>query len=231
MRLDDRFLAKLLDDPTDDVTRLVYADWLEEQDNPTADAQAEFLRLTVEAVKSAARKGERKTRRQRLQQLAADLDPEWLAMVSRLSIENCHANKEQRNLGMRMVTFDRPCERGWEQLRPTDDPAVRYCDDCAKQVHYCDTIMVAREHAWKGHCIAVDLGVIRRKEDLEPERMWLGRPSVETLREEKERMQPDAVSAVRERRKRDQKKAERMATFRSALDKVAGRAQKEGDQL
>jgi hypothetical protein len=43
--------------------------------------------------------------------------------------------------------------------------------------------------------------VIRRKQDLEPARAYLGRPSPAMLQEERERMQPDPVSAERERRK------------------------------
>jgi len=73
-------------------------------------------------------------------------------------------------------------------------------------VHYFGTIVQARAHAQEGHCIAVDLGVIRRQGHLEPERAWLGRPSPELLRQEGERAMPDPVSAERERRKRENKR-------------------------
>jgi uncharacterized protein (TIGR02996 family) len=207
MSYDHRFLAQLLGDPSDDATRLVYADWLEEQGSPTADAKAEFLRLSVEMERNPGWKGERKARRQRLQQLAASLDTDWLAEVSRLPVENCRGKPTAEDPEQsHVLSFEYRCGRAWDQLQQTEDRSVRFCDDCSKQVHYCDTIMDAREHAWKGHCIAVDLGVIRRKEDLEPERMWLGRPSVKTLQQEKERMQPDAVSAERQRRKQEAKR-------------------------
>ncbi|MEK6239155.1 MAG: TIGR02996 domain-containing protein, partial [Planctomycetales bacterium] len=39
-----RFLAELIDDPSNDAAKLVYADWLEEQ----GDSRAEFLRVVVE---------------------------------------------------------------------------------------------------------------------------------------------------------------------------------------
>jgi uncharacterized protein (TIGR02996 family) len=203
MLTDENFLAQLLADPAANDTRLVYADWLEERGDPASAAQAEFLRLTVELATGRGPKRWRKTRQKRLQVLAAGLDTGWLAVVSRLAVENCHAKQaeaEERS----EVGFDFLCSRRWEGLRPTDDPAVRFCDGCRHNVYYCDTIGEARRHAWERHCIAVDLGVIRRKGDLEPPtQMLLGRPSPTWLRREQERLQPDPVSAERERRKRD----------------------------
>src|SRR5262249_22183104 len=122
---------------------------------------------------------------------------------SRLPIENCQGKKEKtKTRGMSLVRFDFLCDRRWEDLRPTDDRAVRFCDACRHTVHYCDTITEAREHAHAHRCMALDRGVIRRTDDLEPPRMWLGRPSAETLRKERERNAPDPVSAERTRRKR-----------------------------
>ena len=40
--------SAILADPNDDINLLVYADWLEEQDDPGSLPRAEFLRLTVE---------------------------------------------------------------------------------------------------------------------------------------------------------------------------------------
>jgi uncharacterized protein (TIGR02996 family) len=199
------FLRSILDNPKDDALLLVYADWLEEQSNAVAASKAEFLRLTVElASQPEVAESQRGQRSQRLQHLAADLDTAWLAVVSRLPIESCQGKRaEVESRPSYVITFSYLCDLRWEDVQVTDDRAIRYCDTCQHNVHYCDTITEAREHAQKGHCIAVDLGVIRRADDLEPERLWLGRPSAETLRAEKERMKPDAVSAERERKKRD----------------------------
>jgi uncharacterized protein (TIGR02996 family) len=212
MHNDAEFLANLSANPADDTTRLVYADWLEEQGDPLSAAKGEFLRLTVElATPPPAGKNDwHKARQQRLQQLAAGLDTEWLAVVSRLAIENCYGKRaESRPVRRRrfrprsMMGFNFLCDRRWEDLRPTEDQAVRFCDACRQGVHYCATITEARQHAWEGHCIALDLGVIRRDRDLEPEMMMLGRPSPEAMRREWERVQPDPVSAERERKKRE----------------------------
>jgi uncharacterized protein (TIGR02996 family) len=191
---EEAFLQAVLADPADNSLRLVYADWLEDQGDPVSSAKAAFLRLTVQLAAPA--------RRQRLQQLAAGLDTGWLAVVSRLAIENCRRKREEEQSGrFRLEQFEFLCEKRWEDLRPTGDRAMRFCEACQENVHYCDTITEARRHAWAGHCIAIDRGVIRRDEDLVPEQKYLGRPSVAALRAEQERMKPDAVSAERERRK------------------------------
>jgi uncharacterized protein (TIGR02996 family) len=202
---DDGFIQTIQHKPGDDASRLVYADWLDEQGDPISAAKSEFLRVTVELATSGKPKEWKKAQRKRLQELAAKLDTDWLAVVSRLTIENCvgkRRTEETRPLrGMRLLQFEFLCDLCWEDLQPTEEGAVRRCEACEQHVHYCDTITEARQHAQQGHCIAVDLGVIRRERDLEPKQMWLGRPSAETLREEEERVKPDPVSAERERRK------------------------------
>lgn len=207
MLTEDVFLAKLLEMPIDDTSRLVYADWLDEQGDAISAAKAEFLRLTVQLATFRGHKGQKKALRKRLQQSAATLDTEWLAVVSRLPIENCLRKRnegiEERRLSPLPIRFDFLCDRRWEELKSTDDRAVRFCDACRQNVHYCDTITEARRHAWDGHCIAVDLGVIRRERDLEqPVTGLLGRVSLSFYRREEERMRPDPVSAEREQRKR-----------------------------
>jgi uncharacterized protein (TIGR02996 family) len=206
MRDESAFLQALLADPTDDDLRLVYADWLEEHGQPAFAPRVEFLRLTAEQVTNPGSKSQQKARLQRLQQLAAGLETDWLAVASRLPLENCQ--KKRREAETRRgysIRFDYLCHRRWEDLNTTEDQTVRFCDGCRQQVHYCDTIMEARKHAKNGHCIAVDLGVIRREDDLAPPRlMMLGWPSPESVRQEEERVRPDPVSAERERRKQRQ---------------------------
>jgi len=205
---EDSFLQAIHDSPKPLDSLCVYADWLDDQGGPVSAAKAEFLRLTVEGATTKGTRGQRKKRQKRLQQLAASLDTDWLAVVSRLVIENCprkRADEQERASRRSLFTF--VCDKKWEDLRPTDDRAVRFCDGCQQSVHYCDTIVQARDHAWQGHCIAVDLGIIRRERDLEPEWLMaglLGRPSPEYLQEEMKRMRPDPVSAEREKRKQEE---------------------------
>ncbi len=109
----------------------------------------------------------------RFRELAAAFDPRWLAVVSDPEIEGCGKSGSLR--------FDLLCDRSWADMRPTGDDGVRHCEACRENVHFCDNLADAREHSQAGHCIAVDLGVIRRDGDLRPPRMFLGRPSRETV--------------------------------------------------
>ena len=204
MHTDQDFLRKLLDNPSDDTARLVYADWLDEQDDPTAKLKSEFLRLTVRLADPTQKAAAWLRLYKKLQPLAAQLDTDWLAVVSRLKVENCAGKREAaRQTQSARSLFEFVCDQQWEQMTPTADGAVRLCERCRENVHYCDTITVAREHARQGHCVAVDLGIIRRDGDLERSRLLVkGRMRPVDVERERERMKPDPVSEERERRKR-----------------------------
>lgn len=166
------FLLGLVENPADDLLRLVYSDWLEERGDPDSLEKAEYLRLTVRSIGEKA--GEMAAR---LEQLAAGLDPDWLAPVSRLAVENCPVERvHARRTFFSKLLFRKRCTRRWETLDPTSDPTVRHCDDCSQQVHYCGTIAKARAQAFFGNCIAVDLGIIRREGDVEKGRISMREP-------------------------------------------------------
>jgi uncharacterized protein (TIGR02996 family) len=201
---DTDFLRKLLDNPADDTARLVYADWLDEQADELSRRKATFLRETVALVRIGKKQRQkRKLLLRQLQAMAAELDTDWLAVVSRLKVENCAVKREEWQLRYSQL-FEFVCDRQWEEMAPTEDTAVRSCTDCKQNVHYCDTITVARDHARQGHCVAIDLGIIRRDGDLASPRMMMGRVSPRFLQEEEERSKPDPVSEAREQRKREQ---------------------------
>jgi uncharacterized protein (TIGR02996 family) len=163
MTSDDPFVAALAEDPADEALRLIYADWLEERDDP----RAEYLRLDAEyqdlAAKAKLAKPERARRTQlkrTLKRLRKGLDPAWLAVVSRPRIERC-------------VAFRFQCPQRWDQLQATDDPLVRRCDECEKNVHYCGTIEEAQKHAQAGRCVAVSETLTRHQGDIRPRRVPL----------------------------------------------------------
>ncbi|QEL13214.1 TIGR02996 domain-containing protein [Limnoglobus roseus] len=203
---EDAFLRKLLDNPADDVVRLVYADWLEERDRA---AKAEFLRLEAVAEPDA----------KRLQALAADLDTKWLAVVSKLMIERCGQPRQIWAFQSRRITahlrrtqtseappqFEFECPKRWEKLKFTANPKVRHCEGCREHVFYCDTIQVARAHALRGRCVAVDLGIIRENGDLERPPRKMGKMLPEQYERRAAHMQEaqkfDPVSEKREREK------------------------------
>jgi uncharacterized protein (TIGR02996 family) len=205
------FLRKLLESPADDTVRLVFADWLDERADDESRTKAAFLRLTARLLDPNHSPKLRKVLHAQTQSLAAELPTDWLAVVSRLQVEGCptkaeeHAHDPQRRMYIAFFKFT--CDMRWDEMTPTQDDSVRRCAQCDTDVHYCDTLTVARSHAAQGHCVAVDLGVIRREDDLAPHRMWVGMPSDETVRQEEERWQLDPVSLEREERKQKQKTA------------------------
>jgi len=81
---DEAFLRAIVDAPGDDAPRLVYADWLDERGDP----RGAYLR--EEAAWAAPwRAGSRPTRDAGLLDLAIDLDPIWVARVSRPPMGAC----------------------------------------------------------------------------------------------------------------------------------------------
>jgi hypothetical protein len=52
-------------------------------------------------------------------------------------------------------------------MLPTDDDTVRHCTASGKNVYFCDTVSEARNRAWVGDCVAVNLARSRTPGDLE----------------------------------------------------------------
>ncbi len=151
MHDENGFLGKLLENPIDDTTRLVYADWLDERDDPESKMKARFLRATVTLLEPDRTDAEREARRQELQPLAAKLPTDWLAVVSRLAVESCGAKRAASDLWARYQRqFDFVCDKRWDELKVTEDTATRLCEECKENVHYCDTITVRANTRRKG---------------------------------------------------------------------------------
>jgi uncharacterized protein (TIGR02996 family) len=85
----DEFLTALRENPKDDVTRLVYADWLDEQDDPLA----EFLRLEVRLAAGVS-DDERRAMMNRLVELGRRTDFGWLRAVNRSPFVRCVLRKK-----------------------------------------------------------------------------------------------------------------------------------------
>ena len=147
------FIRPILANPGELTAWLVYADWLDEHDNPL---HAEYLRLLARRGQLSNTQMEWYTVEERLQELRATLDPNWAIVFDRPKIENCEAG------------FQFQCPRQWENLKVTGEPTVRHCNACRKNVHYCCTLSEAQSHARQGHCVAVQLGVLRYPDDLKP---------------------------------------------------------------
>jgi uncharacterized protein (TIGR02996 family) len=74
-RVDDEagFLRAIADDPEDDAPRLVYADWLDERDDP----RGEFIRVQLEFERTAPLAERYAVLRARARALRRLVDPEW----------------------------------------------------------------------------------------------------------------------------------------------------------
>jgi uncharacterized protein (TIGR02996 family) len=161
------FLRALQKKPNDAVTRLVYADWLEEEAPPGGADRAAYLRVEAEWADLPEEDERRPALEEKLRALTEKLDIGWVALVSQRKIENCDA------------LFEFRCPKLWENLKPTEERTVRFCDTCHNSVHFCDTIEVARQHAAEGHCVAVSAAAVRSPGDMPPP--WFGNETVVTM--------------------------------------------------
>jgi uncharacterized protein (TIGR02996 family) len=90
----DQFLSALLENPNDQTMRLVYADWLEDRDDP----RAEYLRLHSRYKEIPSDSVQRSELHRRLLELLPTLPPWWLAIVTGLRA----SAKDDRMIGPRI---------------------------------------------------------------------------------------------------------------------------------
>jgi uncharacterized protein (TIGR02996 family) len=139
------FLSAIRQTPADDIARLVYADWLDEQGGPANTAKAEFIRLELELAGQDP---------EPLRQLASFIDRDWLAVVSHPVLEACQ------------FTPLAECPKQWAQLTPTANTRLRFCERCREHVRYCDSLDVARDLVLLRHAVAVSPALVREPGDL-----------------------------------------------------------------
>jgi uncharacterized protein (TIGR02996 family) len=181
MTEEELFLSKILSNPADNVTRLVYADWLEERGDDESLRKARFLRLDHELAALPDSDGRRKTLSQELKLQVSALPVSWMVVVARVPIENCE------------LGFEFECPMQWSKLQATKNPEVRFCDTCKKAVYYCQTIDKAQRHARAGRCVAIDSRVVRTHRDLEERMTTVGRLVQMPERAEPEPAEPDSL--------------------------------------
>lgn len=148
------FLASIQQTPADETARLVYADWLEERGDAISKSKADFIRFELQLSTAPEQSLNRVRWQNKLKKLV--VDARWLAIVSHPRLEACR------------MQFEFECPKQWEKLTPTGDHNRRHCDQCQQDVHFCNSIREARNHAAQGHCVAVSPGVARLSGDLVP---------------------------------------------------------------
>lgn len=149
------FLEALQRSPSDDATRVVYGDWLEEVGRQD---EAEFLRaqLALKQISNASDPHFQELSA-RVRDVGAKLSLSWRRTIARPALENC--------AGMQ---YQVECPKKWDELLPTVSPKERFCDSCRRNVHYATDMSEARMLARAGECIVVDIVQPRRPNDLHP---------------------------------------------------------------
>ncbi len=102
------FVAALRLCPSDESTRLVYADWLEEHGDPRVGIVRDIFDLGGVPSELA-----------------------WRRIVCRAKIEHSSFAHEAGGCGAV------GCPGYWDRLAATDDAGVRECTVCSRSVHYC----------------------------------------------------------------------------------------------
>ncbi len=188
------FLAHIRANPADALSRLVYADWLEEQGDDESARKAAFLRAEVrfhdpelrvtQATELLA--GQKLTEKRELirkmRALAEELPADWKMAIARTPVENCS------------TAWAFICPQRWHEFLPTADEKVRHCETCQQDVHYCTSIEAARDRASQGQCVTLDLGVRRAVNDLGTEYMLSGLFDFRSPQTPKEQLRHDERS-------------------------------------
>jgi len=154
------FLAGIRAEPKDDLRRLVYADWLDEQADEDHRAKAEYLRLEVHVSGLPDDHPERDGHILKLRELAEGLPVEWKNVVTKAPIVNCG--------GAGQVV----CPRTWDRMdRHEEYETLRFCPACRNTVGYFDSVEIAR-HMIRigGMCVALDNACPREEGDIGPYR-------------------------------------------------------------
>ena len=90
------------------------------------------------------------------------------------------------------VKFRKQCPQLWERLQQTEDAAVRFCDECGKNVYYAKTNDEALGYAERGYCIA-------KESDVDNTRvMVLGMPEYVPTHEERLEWERERIESAKE---------------------------------
>jgi len=215
------FIKDLSNDPSNQEIYDGYKKWLEDEIQKAKESEDfHAASLWDKQQKLGFLKAQDEEDYEKMQRIASQCNPNWLAIVSRPSVTNCgrpnpeedekleqwwkwagnhHREKSATEWKENHPSFkmDFVCPKKWNEMQSTENRKVRFCDDCQKNVYFCDNIVEARELGGQGCCIGIAVGIKRKEEDLVGELSIFGRPSHEHIEENKQREIPDRISAKR----------------------------------
>jgi uncharacterized protein (TIGR02996 family) len=118
-----QFLTEIRANPQDFALRTVYADWLEQEGKTR---EAELVRLLSVDPR------ERTAERERIRELGVHAPNDWLATLSRGVIDGCEQELRRR------------CTQRWDTLATTDQPRLRSCTECERDVRFAAKLEMIR---------------------------------------------------------------------------------------
>jgi uncharacterized protein (TIGR02996 family) len=113
---DEAFIRAVVDSPGDDTPRLVYADWLDDHDDP----RGPYLRAE-HAWRKPWRVDEWPTERLQLRAMAVGLDPVWVARISRPPVGVCCEHLQFAHRGPQLTIDELAEVDHWPRVRFPDD--------------------------------------------------------------------------------------------------------------
>jgi uncharacterized protein (TIGR02996 family) len=104
MSHDDGFIRAIVENPEDRATRLIYADWLDERDDP----RGEYLR--IEEILGSRVSGDERTfpLRRRMIELRTQISPRWLELIG--SYRNKGSDPDDRRIESAAGLLGRPVQ-------------------------------------------------------------------------------------------------------------------------
>ncbi|TLU61878.1 hypothetical protein FE810_13765 [Thalassotalea litorea] len=87
---------------------------------------------------------------------------------------------------IRNCSIGKKCSQKWKHLTETEDPDLRYCEECDKGVHYCNSPEELTMHIMEDHCVAISrevLYMLRPAKTFGLEGNFVGEPSPRILYE------------------------------------------------
>ena len=62
---------------------------------------------------------------------------------------------EYNDLQIRNCVFAFKCKTDWDYLPDTEDPKIRFCNECTREVHLCKTDKDLVNAVKRNHCVAI----------------------------------------------------------------------------
>jgi hypothetical protein len=84
-----------------------------------------------------------------------------------------------QNYAIRNCVFGFSCEMIWDSLTLTDDPKIRFCSECQRQVHFCASQKELNAAISKSLCVAIPAKIVKcLSEPKEPSKLRKRNPEV-----------------------------------------------------